>query len=311
MPAVVKPVIAIPALPPLGRTLLAEFIGTYVLVYVITQVNDIYHASNLAGLAIGLTLTSLVFSLAHHNSGVFNPAVGLALYLLGFMDTREFFLQFLSQILGGLAAGLTTLAFIGGGGYPVCAPAETTSAGIGKAFVAEFIGTAILAMTVTQVAASKQRENHFFGLAIGLTVLGQAISIGKWSGGSLNPAVTTGLQLVKCIGGECEHMKFLPLYFLAEFLGSVFAFVFFSLTGSYAEGEGTHDATFDKDSRTNEAYSRISTANNYHDNNSNRNIRQSAENNNNNEESNYSLASRVPMGDRKNVTASENEPLIK
>lgn len=257
MPEVIKPIIKIPALPPFWRSLLCEFIGTYVLVYVISQTNDLYNQSDLAALAIGFTLTSLVFSLAHHNSGCFNPAVSFGLYLLGFMTSKEFFGQFLAQTLGGFFAGLTSLAFYGGGGFPVCVPNDNLGAGIGKAFVAEFVGTSVLVMTVTQVAASKQRGNHFFGLCIGFTVLGQAIAGGKWSGGAFNPAVTSSLQFVKCIGGECVHLKYLPLYMLAELLGSVNAFLFFCLTGSYAEGEGTHDETFEADNRVNEAFSRV------------------------------------------------------
>lgn len=313
MPDVVKPIIAIPALPPIGRTFLAELIGTYILVYVITQTNDLYQKSDLAGLAIGLTLTSLVFSLAHHNSGVFNPAVSLGLYLLGFLTTTEFFSQVAAQLLGGFFAGLTSLAFFGGGGYPVCAPSESNGGGIGKAFVAEFIGTSILVITVTQVAASKQRENHFFGLAIGLTVLGQAIASGKWSGGSFNPAVTTALQVVKCIGGECSHLKFWPLYVFAELLGSIVAFVFFCLTGSYAKEEGTHDREFEEDVREHGAYSRISTADQQQHFNKNRH-------NNNDQstlkDSNYGAVvandSGLSLGERKNITSSsaENERLL-
>ena len=57
----------------------------------------------------------------------------------------------------------------------------------------------------TQVACSRQKDNHFYGFAIGMTVLSGAMTVGSVSGGAFNPAVSTGLQLVKCVvASRCQ-----------------------------------------------------------------------------------------------------------
>jgi aquaporin Z len=65
---------------------------------------------------------------------------------------------------------------------------------ITKSFVAELLYTFALCYVVLNVATAKGTANNFFyGLAIGMTVLTGAYSVGAISGGAFNPAVAVGL----------------------------------------------------------------------------------------------------------------------
>jgi aquaporin Z len=57
----------------------------------------------------------------------------------------------------------------------------------------EVLFTFALCYVMVNVATSKdQRNNGFFGLAIGFTLVAAAFAIGGISGGALNPAVALG-----------------------------------------------------------------------------------------------------------------------
>jgi aquaporin Z len=60
--------------------------------------------------------------------------------------------------------------------------------------VAEFLFTFALCWVVLNVATSKATAgNHFYGLAIGMTVMTGAFAVGAVSGGAFNPAVALGI----------------------------------------------------------------------------------------------------------------------
>ena len=70
----------------------------------------------------------------------------------------------------------------------------------------------------SQVASSRQKDNQFYGFAIGMTVLSGAMTVGSVSGGAFNPAVSTGLQLAKCfVTGRCRALSYIWLYWLSHF----------------------------------------------------------------------------------------------
>jgi hypothetical protein len=69
-----------------------------------------------------------------------------------------------------------------------------------------------------QVACSRQKENQFYGFAIGMTVLAGAMTVGNVSGGAFNPAVSTGLQLVQCcVTGHCQALGYIWMYCISHF----------------------------------------------------------------------------------------------
>ncbi len=105
-----------------------------------------------------------------------------------------------------------------------------------RALVAETVYTCCLVSVVLHVACSRQRDNNHYGLAIGMTVLSSAFSVGKISGGSFNPAVATGLHIQKCFT-ECENIQYLWIYWLGPIIGSGLAALLFTVVHALEEEE--------------------------------------------------------------------------
>ena len=89
----------------------------------------------------------------------------------------------LSQVFGALAAA-SVVTFLYKAGEPM------VIASVPKAFVAELLFSFALCYVVLNVATAKATaNNHYFGLAIGGTVMAGAFAMGGISGGAFNPAV--------------------------------------------------------------------------------------------------------------------------
>ncbi len=96
---------------------------------------------------------------------------------------------------------------------------------VGPAFVAEFLFTFALCYVVLNVATARGTEgNSNYGLAIGLTVLAGAYSVGSISGGAFNPAVAVGITVmgVSAAGN-------LWIFFVANLLAGAAAGLLFNL----------------------------------------------------------------------------------
>jgi len=88
--------------------LLAEFLGTFALAFVILNVaiakgttgNGFY------GLAIGITVTGLAFSLGGYSGGAFNPAVAVGITVLGLNTVANIWIHLLGSLAGGALAAV-------------------------------------------------------------------------------------------------------------------------------------------------------------------------------------------------------------
>jgi glycerol uptake facilitator-like aquaporin len=78
---------------------------------------------------------------------------------------------------------------------------------------------------------------NFFGLAIGSCVTAGGYAIGAVSGGSLNPAVSTGIALSSLAGGHGIFHLF--TYCIFEILGAIIAAVLFKVTHESEYNKGS------------------------------------------------------------------------
>jgi aquaporin Z len=99
--AVAKPAVLKP-----GPALLAEFLFTFALVYVV--LNSATAKSNAGnsfyGLAIGFTVMSGAFAVGSVSSAAFNPAVALAISVMGLSAWSNIWIYLVGNFAGGLAA---------------------------------------------------------------------------------------------------------------------------------------------------------------------------------------------------------------
>ena len=171
---------------------IAEFIGTFFLVLTISCTVIPGAAGVIPPLAIGAALMVMIFAGGHVSGAHFNPAVTLAVFVRGRCDAKDVAPYWIAQVAAGVAAAFVAVFLVGKSGTPM------VIANIPQAFVAEFLFTFALAYVVVNAATAKGTAgNSFYGLAIGMTVMVGAFSVGSISGGAFNPAVAVALALMK------------------------------------------------------------------------------------------------------------------
>lgn len=162
-----------------------EFIGTFFLVLTIAFSGN--------PLAIGGILIAMIYMGGYISGAHYNPAVTLAVALTGAMNYATAARYILFQILGATAAAF--IFFLINGSAFVPQPAVQYS--IVSVVLAEAIFTFALASVVLHAAVAKHTAgNEYYAIAIGLTVMAAAFSIGPVTGGVINPAVAIGTILV-------------------------------------------------------------------------------------------------------------------
>ena len=199
-----------------------EFTGTFFLVLIV----GLTIAQNLADapLAIGAGLAGLVYMGGPISGAHYNPAVTLAIHLCGKPGRREFSAYLAAQLSGATAAAFAVRGLTGT--FAIVAPDPATSAV--AALAAEALFTFALALVILNVAISPRAEgNGYYGVAIGLTVMGGAYAVGPVSGGAFNPAVGTGPILAALAGGG--GLGHLWIYWAGPLAGAVAAAAFFRL----------------------------------------------------------------------------------
>lgn len=194
-----------------------EFIGTFFLVLTVGMTALEPGAGPLAPLAVGAALAVMVYAGGHISGGHYNPAVSLAVYLRERLTTKDLWLYWVAQFLGGALAALLTAYFKSGFAQ---APLTIDAA---KALIAEFLFTFALCYVVLNVATARATQgNSYYGWAIGFTVLVGAYAVGMLSGAAFNPAVALGISLLK-ISAWTNFWIFLVANFLG---GAAAAYVF-------------------------------------------------------------------------------------
>jgi MIP family channel proteins len=220
----------------------AEFIGTFALVFFITSVVVLFVTPGggggsdyaVVGLVHALLLFLLVQSLGSISGAHLNPAITLGLAALRKIKPNDAVVYILLQLAGAVAGALMTkfilsdrvadgTTAVGGVSANVGTPSLNDSGpnallgGVAQGFVAEAIGTFFLVWAVIAVAVNPRATRDWAGLAIGGTLGFGVMVLGPLTGGSLNPARWFGPALVS------NHFTDAWLYILAPLVGGVLA----------------------------------------------------------------------------------------
>lgn len=209
----------------LMRPLMAEFVGTFFLVFIGVGaiVADTYRAGSVGLLGIaaahGLALAVGVSAAMNVSGGHLNPAITLGLWSVGRVDARRAGFYVLAQLLGGIVAALAVrysfpeMAAVNSQlGTPRLADTVFQTKGI----VVEAILTFLLAWAVMGTAVDS-RAPKIGGFGIGITLLFCILAGGNITGGALNPARAFGPALVS--GNWTAQI----VYWLGPILGAVVA----------------------------------------------------------------------------------------
>lgn len=220
------------------RKLLAEFFGTYWLVFggcgsAIFAAGYPTLGIGFAGvaLAFGLTVLTMAYAVGHISGGHFNPAVSFGLWAGGRFSAKELVPYIIAQCVGAIAASGTLFAIASGKAGFAIDPTKAgafASNGFGafspdgytmqSAFIAEFILTMFFLLVILG-ATDKFANGKFAGVAIGLALtLIHLISI-PITNTSVNPA--RSLSQAVFVGGE--PLSQVWLFWLAPILGAIAA----------------------------------------------------------------------------------------
>jgi MIP family channel proteins len=182
-----------------GSALLAEAVGTFLFFFVGagSVVLGDYVASTggtgpgLLGVALahGLALAVLASALGAVSGAHFNPAVTLAVWIMGKIASLRAVAYVVAQLVGALAAGLALkLVFADSWqasniGTPALGAGTTPAIGIGV----EAVLTALLVLVVIGTMVDP-RAPKIGGLAVGLAVTADLLVGGPLTGAAMNPA---------------------------------------------------------------------------------------------------------------------------
>ena len=218
------------------RKLLAEFFGTYWLVF--GGCGSALFACNFPGagigfvgvsLAFGLTVLTMAYAVGHISGGHFNPAVSFGLWAGGRFPAKDLVPYILSQCVGAIAAaGTLYLICSGKSGFAIDATKAGAFASNGfgtfspdgysmqACLLTEFVLTMFFLLVILG-ATDKFANGKFAGIAIGLALtLIHLISI-PITNTSVNPARSLSQALF--VGGEPFSQVW--LFWVAPIIGAV------------------------------------------------------------------------------------------
>ncbi|MBN8876901.1 MAG: MIP family channel protein [Sphingobacteriales bacterium] len=199
---------------------IAEVIGTFALVFCGTGAIIINQETNgivtHAGVAItfGLIVMTMIYALGNISGAHLNPAVSIAFAIAKRFPAKQILPYIVSQVAGALLASIILKVLFPDNQLL----GSTVPAGSAwQSFILELILTFFLMLVIINVATGSKEQGMFAGLAIGATVLLDAMFAGPICGASMNPARSLAPALVS------GHLEYLWIYLTATILGAVSA----------------------------------------------------------------------------------------
>jgi aquaporin NIP len=202
------------------KNCLAEFFGTFALVFAGTGAIVINQASSGAithvgvALTFGLIVLAMIYTFGDVSGAHLNPAVTTAFAVAGRFPFRQVPGYLLAQCAGAFAAsGLLRFLFPANNQLGATLPAGTAS----QSFVLEIMLTLLLMLVILSVSTGAKEKGITAGIAVGAVIGLEAMFAGPISGASMNPARSLAPALVS---GHLEHLW---LYIAGPLLGALLA----------------------------------------------------------------------------------------
>jgi aquaporin NIP len=202
------------------RKYYAEAIGTFALVFcgtgaiIINQETSgvISHAG--IAFTFGLIVMVMIYALGPISGAHLNPAVTIAFTVAKRFPAKQIVPYILSQVVGALSASLILKALFTNNELLGATMPRGSDL---QSFILETILTFFLMLVIIQVATGSKEQGMFAGLAIGSTVLLEAMFAGPICGASMNPVRSFSPAIVS---GHLEHLW---IYITAPVLGATLA----------------------------------------------------------------------------------------
>ncbi|MFA6560588.1 MAG: aquaporin [Verrucomicrobiia bacterium] len=200
------------------KKFLAEFFGTFCLVFAGTGaivVNDVSGgAVSHVGVALtfGLVVLAMIYSVGDISGAHLNPAVTLGFFAARGFSARLVLPYIASQTLGAFAASLLLRGL-----FPTHATLGATlpAGSDGQSFVLELVLTMILMFVILSVTRGTKESGITAGIVVGAVIALEALFAGPICGASMNPARSLAPAVVS------HHLSSLWLYLVAPVCGAM------------------------------------------------------------------------------------------
>jgi aquaporin Z len=202
--------------------MVAEFIGTFALVFAGTGAIIIDHVSSGGVTPVGIALTfglvvlAMIYAVGEVSGAHFNPAVTLGFVVARRMESKFVLPYVVSQCAGALLASVSLRAMFP---HDPLLGATLPAGSAMQSFVLEIILTFILMFVILSVSTGAKEKGITAGIAIGAIIGLEAMFAGPISGASMNPARSFSPALVS------GHFQSLWVYLLAPLIGACLASV--------------------------------------------------------------------------------------
>ncbi|KAI4712802.1 hypothetical protein J4E89_001777 [Alternaria sp. Ai002NY15] len=210
-----------------------EFVGTFLFLFFAFAATQV--ANNLRGtrpmdigsllyisLAFGFSLAVNVWVFFRISGGLFNPAVTVAMGIIGALGWMKALLLIIAQLLGAITA-----AAIVSGLFPGPLSVNTTlskETSVTRGLFIEMFLTFMLLLTIFMLAAEKHKATFVAPIGIGLALFIAELAGVYFTGGSLNPARSFGPAVVTGVWPG-HHW----IYWIGPLFGAILACIFYRL----------------------------------------------------------------------------------
>lgn len=240
-----------------SKVFLAEFIGTFALVFIGMGAGIVNAGLVGVALAHGFTLAVFAYAYGHISGTHVNPAVTFALALKNVVTWGQAVVYWIAQFAGAILAAFVMKLFLDSLGGPIDAGA-TTGALTDKApilaMVMEALLTFFLVNTILHTAVGG-KGGRFAGWAIGTTLALAILGGGPFTGASLNPARTLGPAIFSSIPSITSPNTYL-IYLFGPLIGATLAVLvynFFTSSDEVEEEEETEEVAAEEPAVVEEA----------------------------------------------------------
>jgi MIP family channel proteins len=205
-----------------GRKLIAEFIGTFALIFMGAGSIIVFGGGQAdivaIALAHGLAIALLVSALGHISGGLFNPALTIGLWATRRLDSVTTVAYIVAQLVGAVVGAFALKMFPEALGEAAHwgTPLLGSETSFTQGAVIEVILTFFLMLAVFGTALDP-RGPSIGGFGIGLVITMDILAAGPLTGAAMNPARTFGPALVNNIWDD--HL----VYWIGPIIGAVLA----------------------------------------------------------------------------------------
>lgn len=213
------------------REYLSEFVGTTLFVFLasaVVLVGKIYglESSLVIGFGVSFSYIATLYATTRVSWGFLNPAVVVALWLVGKLTAVKAVFYIFAQILGSFAAVSILFAVFGqrAGAFSFGVPVLGLGVSMEGAFILEAVLVSVFVFLVFALAVNKNDASVFAPLVLGLYLVVAGFISYPISGMSINPVRALGPGVIS--GNYLGFFVYLIGPFLGSLVGLFYEYVF-------------------------------------------------------------------------------------